>query len=250
MVHASKGEQVVSGCAEWGELLSASLDGALTLAERERTEAHVAACADCRERLGALRALKHAIARLPSREDPPGAVRAHVESLVHQGPRRIRVGLVALAASLVAVGALVASWRTQTGPSARLADELAADHLHSLPEAMPAEVVTEDPLVAIRFFSERVPFRPVAPRLPGTRLIGGRLCKIQGRRVQLLFYHAEPETTVSLFVSDQTLGAESCREARGLQVCGRRAGALTLLAVGGIERGHLRRLLDGAVFSE
>jgi len=238
----------VSECVEWLESLSASLDGALTSAERERTEAHLTACAECRRRLASLRALKHAVARLPSREAPPGAVRAHVESLLHCRQRRMGVGAIALLASLVVAAGTLVSWGMRERPSAQLAEELAADHLHSLPQAMPAEVVTDDPLVAIQFFSDRVPFRPVAPRLPGTRLIGGRLCKIQRRRVQLLFYRTDADVMVSLFVSDQPLGAEGCREARGLQVCSRRAGTLMMLAVGGVEPHHLRGLLEGAIF--
>jgi anti-sigma factor RsiW len=117
-----------------------------------------------------------------------------------------------------------------------------------MPEAMPAEVMTENPAEAVRFFSDRVPFQPVAPRLEGARLIGGRLCKIQGRRVQLLFYRAHPNETISLFVSDQHLGGAGCREERGLQVCSRRAGGLALLAVGGGTSDDLRRLLDSAAF--
>jgi anti-sigma factor RsiW len=236
-------------CGDWPEFLSARLDDALPADDRERTDAHVAGCRDCRERLESLRALKHALARLPSREAPPGAVRAHVEALALRRPSGVfsltlRFGL---AACLVgATWGLVALFSRQALPDAHVAAELAADHLHSVPEAMPAEVVTEDPAEAVRFFSGRVPFPPVAPRLDGARLVGGRLCKIQGRRVQLLFYRAPGDETVSLFVSDQGLGGAGCREARGLQVCSRKAGGLTLLAVGGGPSGELRRRLDTA----
>lgn len=239
-------------CGEGFDRLSASLDGALGHAEQERTDAHLAACVECRERLRSLRVLKHAVARLPSRETPPGAVRAHVEALVYRGPGSARSRLArstALAAGLlVTTAALVAAWRAHHRPSSQLAEEVAADHLHSLPEAMPAEVVTDDPGGVIRFFSGRVPFPPVAPRLPGARLIGGRLCKIRDRRVQLLFYRSGTDATVSLFVSDRALGPDGCREARGLQVCSKRAAPLTLLAVAGGEAHEIRSLLEGASF--
>lgn len=242
----------MNGCAEWEALLSASLDGALSQDERRETDEHLAACAACRQRLLSMRALKHALARLPSRARPPGAVRAHVESLVYRDRRSGRRGLavrLALVVSVVAaITAFLAGRRVDDTSSDPLADELAADHLHSLPEAMPAEVASDDPEETIRFFSGRVPFEPVAPRLPGARLVGGRLCKIQGRRVQLLFYRAHPGETISLFVSDQDLAGEGCRPARGLHVCGRKASGLTLLAVGGSPPGDLRRLLDAAAF--
>ena len=240
----------MTGCGEWLEPLSAALDGALPAAEREGTEAHVAACAECDRRLASLRALKHAVARLSSREDPPGSVRAHVEALALRGRGGLRfaVALPLLLAAGLAAGtwALLSVHRAPTLPAPQLADELAADHLHSVPEAMPAEVVTDDPETAIRFFSDRVPFPPVAPRLEGARLIGGRLCKIHGHRVQLLFYRVDTAATLSLFVSDQDLGSGGCREARGLHVCGRRAYGLSLVAVASSPPDELRRLLDSA----
>jgi anti-sigma factor RsiW len=244
--------EAMTGCSEWLELLSARLDDALPEEDQERTEGHLAGCRECRQRLASLRALKHAVARLPGREAPTGALRAHVESLALRGRRPPRLGValpVALALTL-AVGSwgLVSLRRLRNPPSPQLADELAADHLHSVPEAMPAEVVTEDGEAAVRFFTGRLPFTPVAPRLEGARLIGGRLCRVRGRRVQLLFYRAEPTGTLSLFVSDQDLGAEGCREARGLQVCSRRTGGLTLLVVGGGPPDDLRRLIDSAAF--
>ena len=239
-------------CGGWLERLSSSLDGALPENERGPTETHLEECQECRQRFRSLRALKHAVARLPSRDAPPGAVRTHVESLALRGRGAARHSIplrMALAVSLI-VGAwtFVSLRHDRRSPSAELADALAGDHLHSVPEAMPAEVVTGDPREAIRFFSGRLPFTPVAPRLEGAQLIGGRLCKVQGQRVQLLFYRADSNVTLSLFVSGQAFGGDGCREARGLQVCGRSAGGLALLIVGNSPSDHLRRLLAGAVF--
>ncbi len=240
-------------CDDWSELLSAGLDEALVAGDREPALEHAAACRECGTRIASFRALKHAIARLSSREVPPGAVRAHAESLAFRGSEfgRFRTAVRWLfAAALVsaAVLSVYVALRPGPGPGAHLARELAADHLHSVPEAMPAEVTTEDPAQAVRFFADRVPFRPVAPRLEGARLIGGRLCKIQGRRVELLFYRGHRNETISLFVSDQDLGGSGCRAARGLQLCSRRSGGLALLAVGGVPAEDLRRLLDSAEF--
>jgi len=242
----------MTSCGEWVDLLSARLDEALAAPDRERADDHLGECSECQQRLRSLRALKHAIARLPSRETPPGAVRAHVESLVLRGRGAARYALplrLGLAASfIVGAWAFVSFRHDRRSPSAELADALAGDHLHSVPEAMPAEVVTGDPREAIRFFSGRLPFTPVVPSLEGAHLIGGRLCKVQGQRVQLLFYRADSNVTLSLFVSGQALGDDGCREARGLQVCGRRADGLTLLIVGSSPSDHLRRLLDSAAF--
>lgn len=239
-------------CAEWVEILSASLDGALTSDERGRAEAHLAECDSCRERLETLRQVKHAVARLPSREAPPGAVRTRVEGVLLQGrPRRRAAYTWLLAASIaVTVASVFVLLRTRGHIlSADLAEELAADHLHSLPEVMPAEVATSDAGEAARFFTGRIAFTPVIPRLEGTRLLGARLCKLEGRRLELLFYRVDPriaDATLSLFVSDQGFGGTGCRKARGLQVCGRRAGGLTLLLVGQRPPDDIRLLLEAA----
>jgi anti-sigma factor RsiW len=242
---------MTSGCSEWFERLSARLDGALTPEESEAARGHLAACAACDRRLRSMRALKHAVARLPSREAPPGAVRAHVESLVfsrRRSRRRLLALQVLLAASVaVAIWASVAVRRPAEVRSARLADELAADHLHSVPEAMPAEVATGDPAEVVRFFSGRVSFTPIAPHLEGARLVGARLCKIEGRRVQLLFYRHGSDSTLSLFVAGHDSGpASGCQEARGLAVCSRTSRGLTLHLVGTGARPDLQRLLETA----
>ena len=193
------------------ELLSAYLDGALPPGEREPLEVHLKECAACRARLESVRAVKHALARLPSREAPPGAVRARVESLRFARPARharVRAAVLATAA-LGAVGLFLAR-RPQT-PALTLTEELVGDHLRSVPDAMPAEVTSDDPRKVIAFFAGRVPFSPVAPLFPASRLLGGRLCQIDGRLVQLLFYDAKGEK-LSLFVSGGDLGEELCRD--------------------------------------
>jgi anti-sigma factor RsiW len=156
-----------------------------------------------------------------------------------------------LAAATLAAGVLagLALRHRIDGRSQELAEELVGDHLRSVAEAMPTEVTTSDPQDVIRFFSGKIPFQPVVPRLGGTRLLGGRLCKIAGRRVELLFYRMDSGTvdsTLSLFVSDQPLGSDACRESRGLAVCGQRLRGLTLLLIGKGPPAELLRLLEGA----
>jgi anti-sigma factor RsiW len=231
------------------ERVSASVDDALAEAERESFEKHMAACTECRGRLLSMRAVKHAVARLPSREAPPGAVRARVESLPLQGVRSRRFGVLRwIAGALVLLGVASAGLRLrhrEERPSVDLAQALADDHLRSVPEAMPAEVTTSDPQQVVRFFSGRVPFPPVAPRLPGSKLIGGRLCKLDGKRVELLFYRSGGRT-FSLYAFGDEMEVSGCREARDHWVCGRRLGDLTLLLVGQASGDELRRLLDEA----
>ncbi|PYQ22112.1 MAG: hypothetical protein DMF81_13305 [Acidobacteria bacterium] len=232
-------------CDRSAELLSAYLDGALPPAEREALEAHLNQCADCRARLESLRAVKHALARLPSREAPPGAVRARVESLrfAHRTSRMRILAAVLAAVALGAAGLFLA--RRSQAPTLTLTEELVSDHLRSVPDAMPAEVTSDDPQQVIAFFAGRVPFSPVAPVFPASRLVGGRLCQIDGRLVQLLFYDAKGEK-LSLFVSGGDLGEPGCREARGHHVCTRRIGGRSLALVGKVPAEELLHLADEA----
>jgi len=231
------------------EHLSAWVDGELPQDLAAAVDGHLASCVSCRMQARSMRALKHAIAQLPSREAPPGAVRARVEALRFRSRRARAARAVAWLASAVAcVGIVWAAVHMRGGvpPSPHeLAEELVADHLRSVPEMMPAEVTSQNPDDVRRFFDERVPFRPVAPVLPGARLLGGRLCRINGARSQLLFYETRGQT-LSLFISPAPLGAQGCEAARGNHICGRTVGRLALMLVGNLPSETLQRLLAEA----
>ncbi len=232
----------MTACEQAQGWLSPYLDATLAPRERAAVDAHLTTCASCRTRLQALRALKHSIARLPSREEPPGAVRAHIDALRLGVPsaRRPRRA-VAVAALAVAAGAVFVLLQP-SDPTARLADDLVADHLHSVPEVRPAEIATSDAAAIERFFGDHLAFHPVVPDLPAATLLGARLCQIEGRRVELLFYRQQ-NRTLSLFVSDRPVARDDCWAARGHHVCSRSKDGLTLLLVGQLPADELRRLL-------
>ncbi|MBI1872409.1 MAG: zf-HC2 domain-containing protein [Acidobacteria bacterium] len=236
-------------CAQMREQLSAWVDGELPHDLTAAVDSHLASCVSCRTHARSMRALKHVIAQLPSREAPPGAVRARVEGLRFRSGRTRVARAVAWLASAVAAAALVwaaVQMRDRVPPSSHeLAEELVADHLRSVPEVMPAEVTSQNPDDVRRFFAERVPFRPVAPVLPGARLLGGRLCRINGTRSQLLFYETHGQT-LSLFISPAPLDTEGCEAARGNHICGRMVGRLALMLVGNLPSETLQQLLADA----
>ncbi|MFQ5664863.1 MAG: hypothetical protein ACE5I7_00375 [Candidatus Binatia bacterium] len=191
-----------------------------------------------------MRALKHALARLPSCEESPGAVRAHVEALrFGQRPRRPprTVALGAAAAALLGL-AIVTVVVHRSERAARLADDLVADHLHSVPDVRPAEIASSDRAEVARFFAHHVPFPAVVPAMPGATLLGGRLCRIESRRVELLFYRREGRT-LSLFVTDRPVASDQCWTARAHHVCSWSNARVTMLLVGKLPQDELRRLL-------
>ncbi len=234
-------------CDRFGQSLSPYVDDALPSDERNAVQHHLFECAACRARLDALRAVKHAIARLPSSEEPPGAVRARVESLRFEPPgcRAWRGTAVAAAAALALVVAL-SLMRGRDG-AVQLAEDLVVDHLHSVPEVKPAEVASSDRAEVARFFVDHLPFDPVVPELPGTKLLGARLCQLKGRRVELLFYHRE-NRTLSMFVTDRPVADAGCWATRGHHVCSRSQAGLTMLLVGELSADELRRLLSESSF--
>lgn len=232
-------------CHESASLLSPYLDDTLpSAAELDALEAHLSACEPCRSRLASLRALKHAIARLPSREEPPGAIRAHVEAL-RLGRSRFgrRRALVPAVAAVVALAVVAAYALRRADRTARLADDLVADHVSSVPEVRLAEIASSDREAIARFFADHLPFPVAVPAIPGAEILGARLCKIEGRRVELLFYRRE-DRTLSLFVTDSPIAGGECWAARGHHVCGRRQGGITMLLVGQLPAAELRRLLE------
>ncbi|HEY3122497.1 MAG TPA: anti-sigma factor [Thermoanaerobaculia bacterium] len=237
-------------CDRIAELLSPHVDGELAPAERSEVDAHLAGCASCSGQVASVRGLKHAIARLASREEPPGAVRARIESFRFKTPG-FRAAwhrwLVAVVAAVALLAAAVYAVRRHQNTAPRLGDELVSDYLRSLPEVRPVEVASNDPREVTRFFSGKTPFEPVVPAVPSASLLGGRLCTVAGRRVELLFYtHGVSRQNFSLFVCDHIVGDLGCREYRGHHVCGRRFGNLTILAVGEIPGHALEELLREA----
>lgn len=223
--------------------ISAHADGE----QSAEVDAHLNDCAECREWVAALRALKHAIGQLDGRDDVPGAVRARVEQLAlhHRGARRRLRRAAWVGVACAAVGALAAGalWVARPAP---LSEELVADHLRSVPDRLPGEVVSEEPETVRAFFRDRVDFDPVVPSLPESRLLGGRSCTIRGQRVQLLFYERRRQT-LSLFVFGDRIQTDGCERHQGHEVCCHHAGDRTLMLVGPLPRGDLDRLVHEAV---
>lgn len=237
-------------CDRIADLLSPYVDGELAPGERPEVDAHLVGCAPCSGHVASMRSLKHAIARLASREEPPGAIRARVESFRFRssGLRAAsyrRLMSVAVVVALLVAGAYAI--RRHQNPALQFRDDLVSDYLHSLPEVRLAEVTSTDPREILAFFSGKTPFVPVVPAVPSAQLVGARLCKVAGRRAELLFYtHRASGQNLSIFVCDRAVGDAGCHEHRGHHVCSRRSGNLTFLAIGEIPGHTLEQLLREA----
>jgi hypothetical protein len=104
-------------CPEVRELLSALLDGAVSVAERQAIEAHLPACAECRRELAELRETVALLKRLPPVHAPAGFVDRVVETAYRPSwphrvadalfrPLRVKLPLEAAAVVLVGISAV------------------------------------------------------------------------------------------------------------------------------------------------
>lgn len=239
-------------CNEYIDAISAYVDGEATLEERVALERHLETCSQCTQRLVSYRSLRHTISLLQGRTPLPEALNARTEVLRFRLRGRLWPSWVnwlsfAVAASaVVLVVLLVFRERVSTDAHSSLADELVADYVRYLPITMPAEVASQDPSVVSRFFADRIEFEPIVPTLTGARLIGGRVCTIEGRKSQLLFYQID-DRKLSLYVLNQPSDeVPECRDVGQHHVCGHRRNRLSLMLVGDVPDSKLEELLDTA----
>jgi anti-sigma factor RsiW len=234
-------------CQDCCELLSAYIDGELPLPQSMELEQHIITCAGCRERFEATRALKHVLARVLAREEPPAAVVARIDGAqlaFRRAGRRLRLALAAVVAVLgVGVSILFYVVQQRSG----LTRVLVADHYRSLPNVTPAHLTSGDPVAVARYFEGRTSFPPFVPSLRDATLVGARLCNINGRKAELLFYDVSG-STVSLFVCpiDAVAISPGCRTRDGAVVCSGTRGRLSVHAVGSLSRPQLQRLVADA----
>jgi len=141
-------------CPEARELLSALLDEALSASERQAIEAHLAACAECRRELEALRGTVTLLGRLPPVHAPAGFVDRVMEQTYRPSwPRRVvaalfrplRVKLPLEAAAVVLVG-ISALYVYQRAPEVQhvAREETRKSALPAQPPAPPAEPSVAD----------------------------------------------------------------------------------------------------------
>lgn len=233
------------------DLIAAYVDDELIDDERAALGHHLAECPACAELLESHRALKHGLSELCATSEPSRAVRARVE----RGRRRDRAwrlrawgaaaGLVAIGGALVLAIATNGSDEPSVPDESDFAAELIADHERYAPRALPAEVTSNDPEAVRRFFDGLVPFVAAVPRLPSATLFGGRLCNIDGRNVELLFYD-RANKRFSLYVADNPAAPMGCAGDGTHNVCSRRVDGLVLTIVGDAEQEDLLAMLASA----
>lgn len=114
-----------------GDRLSALLDGELVADERRAAEAHLAACASCRDELAATASTRAVLRGLPVVDAPFGFYERLLRRSSAATPGRRRRGLAGVAAGAAAAVALLVLATPSAEPVDPAVDDLVARHAAS-----------------------------------------------------------------------------------------------------------------------
>ena len=195
----------MSACPDKELLLHALADGELDAGNALALEAHLATCPGCAAELAAIREVKARLAETPAAWQAPPSLLARFDAAMDEAaapsPRR-RVGSETWVMS-GAIGALAASLAVlpflPAGPN--LQGELIDAQARSLEAQHLVDVQTSDRHTVKPWFNGKVDFAPPVVDLAaqGYPLVGGRLDRIDGRRVAALVFHRRAHV-INLFV--------------------------------------------------
>lgn len=186
------------------QTLQGSLDGVLPPAERAQLEAHLAACAACRQELRRWTALKRALREQLGQERAPASLRAAVAEQLRAGRRAHARGLpwfgrtfaVGLAAVLLIVAIGMALF-PRSAPS--ILGELGAAHARIV--ADPRDVGIRGDRESVASWARRQLGQPVAiPASVALALSGARAETIAGRPAAHLVYTRSRASSLSLVI--------------------------------------------------
>jgi anti-sigma factor RsiW len=169
-----------------GSRVTAYVDGVLSDAARAEVEAHLAACAACREQEAFERGLRERMRALPAPEVPAG-LEGRVRRRIRRRPLPAAARWLPLAAGL----ALALLWGRGAAPF--VAWEVAWDHGHCFgKEHLPAQAWTSDPGEIAEWYGRQGTEIPLIPSSAGgVELVGGRYCPLLDRKVAHLYYAGE-----------------------------------------------------------
>ncbi|MGK4004517.1 zf-HC2 domain-containing protein [Sorangium sp. So ce1036] len=269
----------MAGCDDdWFENISAWHDGEVTPEDAARIEAHLAGCAPCR---GAAEALGRVRRALVARADPevpprvreraehaargadpevPPRVRERAEAAARRAraPRAWPWAITAGLAAAAGVAALLVGGPGR-GVSAAMADELVTHHVRGFARERPCDIESSDPDAVAGWLEGRLGYAVTVPALPGARLLGARLCQIEGTRTAALMY-TSGESPLTVFVPPPSSGAATAARALagggvgctrgplGNVICAKSV-AQPMLAVAEVDAAALAPALAGADLS-
>jgi anti-sigma factor RsiW len=224
-------------------VLNALADGELSPDQLASAHQHLAGCPSCASNALYQSLLKSATARAGRRYTPPPGLQ---ERLAIPAPRFVAPGWVAAAVILLVSASLMLVQRTTTEKSA-LVTEVFDQHLATIADNTPPQVLSTDRHTVKPWFQGKLPFSFNLPEnLPrDTKLEGANLTYLHNQPVAQLLYSIGKHR-VSVFVRQrQGLVSHEVATARsGFQVMGFDTTDLDVAAVSDVDSARLSELIS------
>jgi len=235
----------MSACPDKELLLHALADGELDAGNVLALEAHVAGCPACATELAAIREVKRRLGAAPLGYTAPSGLLDRLDAAIDEAarpsPRRgarpeawvLGGGLGALAASLALLAFLPTGASVQSELIDAQARSLEAQHL--------VDVQTSDRHTVKPWFNGKVDFAPpvvdLAPQ--GYPLVGGRLDRVDGKRVAALVFRRRAHV-INLFIwPGDAPAAPALSHKQGYSLVRWGRGGLVFWAVSDVDAGDL-----------
>ncbi|HEY2710655.1 MAG TPA: anti-sigma factor [Caulobacteraceae bacterium] len=195
----------MSACPDKELLLHALVDGELDAGNVLALEAHVATCPGCAAELAAIREVKAWLAEAPVAYQAPASLRLRLDEALAEAeappPRRgVRPDTWVMSGAVTALAACLALFAfVPTGAS--LQSALVDGQVRSLEAQHLVDVQTSDRHTVKPWFNGKIDFAPPVVDLvaQGYPLVGGRLDRIDGRRVAALVFRRRAHV-INLFI--------------------------------------------------
>jgi anti-sigma factor RsiW len=201
-------------CKAARELVPLYFDGELDRATARELETHLDDCAECRDALVALDALRRGLREDAPRYAATGELRERLQAELRERrprpSRRMQRPGLALAASaalaFVAGGGAVLLWQQQTATP--IAHDLFESHWRALAAASPVDVISTDRHTVKPWFAGKLADAPLVQDFAeqGFALVGGRLDYAGSERVAVLVYR-HGQHLIDVFVLPASVGA-------------------------------------------
>jgi mycothiol system anti-sigma-R factor len=201
-------------CKTARDLVPLYFDGELDRATARELEAHLDDCAECRDALVALDALRRAVREDAPRYAAPRELRARLQAELgeHRArpSRRKQRPWLALAASaalaFIAGGGAALLWQ-QRGETP-IAHDLFESHWRALAATSPVDVISTDRHTVKPWFAGKLADAPLVQDFAeqGFALVGGRLDYAGSERVAVLVYR-HGQHLIDVFVLPTSVGA-------------------------------------------
>jgi anti-sigma factor RsiW len=236
----------MTACPDKELLLHALADGELDAGNALEVEAHMAGCAGCAAEFAAIRQVKARLRARPLAYQAPPSLLAKFDAALAEAtapPRRrggIGVETWVLSGAISALAACFALFAFMPS-GVSLESELVDAQARSLEAQHLVDVETSDRHTVKPWFNGKIDFAPPVVDLvsQGFPLVGGRLDRLNGRRVAALVFHARAHV-INLFIWPGDAPAEPMMEHReGYSLLRWGSGGLVFWAVSDVDPASL-----------